>query len=54
MSPNTCCMRCWKVAGAFCKPNGITVYCMKESGVTKAEMSDAHGVKATYQADPTL
>ncbi len=39
----------WKVAGAFCNPNAITLYCRKLSGVTKAEISAARAVNGTCQ-----
>lgn len=38
-----------KVSGTFLKPNGITLYCTKVSGVTNTDSSIAHSIRGISQ-----
>lgn len=48
-SDNTICINRWNVAGALRIPKAITINCMNASGVTKAEITEAHSVNGTCQ-----
>ena len=47
IAPTTVFMSLWKVAGSFCIPKAITVYCGKWSGVTNEDIGDDRGVGGT-------